>query len=141
MAERMGLLGVTAVVWRRSARTRLSEKRGFDSTIDYSWQEGRASPCSRDGGEGGIRTHGPSRVNGFQDRRFRPLSHLSLRIRREAREGYRNAGVDFQPNDMNSHSFRGLPFGVGMVILGTSQTCCCLQHLFEYGHYSRRFSA
>ena len=29
------------------------------------------------GGEGGIRTPGPLRVNGFQDRRFRPLSHLS----------------------------------------------------------------
>ena len=29
------------------------------------------------GGEGGIRTHGASRLNGFQDRRFRPLSHLS----------------------------------------------------------------
>ena len=30
------------------------------------------------GGEGGIRTPGPFRVNGFQDRRFRPLSHLSF---------------------------------------------------------------
>ena len=29
------------------------------------------------GGEGGIRTPGPLRVNGFQDRRYRPLSHLS----------------------------------------------------------------
>ncbi|CAK0773124.1 hypothetical protein CCP3SC15_460018 [Gammaproteobacteria bacterium] len=29
------------------------------------------------GGEGGIRTPGDSRLNGFQDRRFRPLSHLS----------------------------------------------------------------
>lgn len=29
------------------------------------------------GGEGGIRTHGTARFNGFQDRRFRPLSHLS----------------------------------------------------------------
>ena len=29
------------------------------------------------GGERGIRTPGPFRVNGFQDRRFRPLSHLS----------------------------------------------------------------
>ena len=29
------------------------------------------------GGGGGIRTHGPRRVNGFQDRRFRPLSHPS----------------------------------------------------------------
>jgi hypothetical protein len=30
-----------------------------------------------DGGEGGIRTPGPVTVNGFQDRRFKPLSHLS----------------------------------------------------------------
>jgi hypothetical protein len=29
------------------------------------------------GGEGGIRTPGRLPVNGFQDRRFRPLSHLS----------------------------------------------------------------
>ena len=29
------------------------------------------------GGEGGIRTPGSLRINGFQDRRFRPLSHLS----------------------------------------------------------------
>ena len=31
------------------------------------------------GGEGGIRTPGPLPVNGFQDRRFRPLSHLSVK--------------------------------------------------------------
>ena len=30
------------------------------------------------GGEGGIRTPGPFRVNGFQDRRDRPLRHLSV---------------------------------------------------------------
>ncbi len=29
------------------------------------------------GGERGIRTPGPSQVNGFQDRRNRPLCHLS----------------------------------------------------------------
>ncbi len=29
------------------------------------------------GGEAGIRTLGRSPFNGFQDRRFRPLSHLS----------------------------------------------------------------
>ena len=29
------------------------------------------------GGEAGIRTLGTARFNGFQDRRFRPLSHLS----------------------------------------------------------------
>jgi hypothetical protein len=29
------------------------------------------------GGEGEIRTHGPLRGNGFQDRRIRPLCHLS----------------------------------------------------------------
>ncbi len=31
-----------------------------------------------DGGEGGIRTHGPLPVNGFRDRPIRPLSHLSV---------------------------------------------------------------
>jgi hypothetical protein len=31
------------------------------------------------GGEGGIRTPGPVTVNGFQDRRNRPLCHLSGR--------------------------------------------------------------
>src|SRR5712692_2009672 len=38
-------------------------------------------PATRvNGGEGGIRTPGPVRINGFQDRRFRPLSHLSIDI-------------------------------------------------------------
>jgi hypothetical protein len=38
---------------------------------------------SRENGGGGIRTPGPLRVNGFQDRRFRPLSHpSSLRLSR-----------------------------------------------------------
>ena len=37
----------------------------------------RKSDRTSDGGEGGIRTPGPLRVNGFQDRRYRPLSHLS----------------------------------------------------------------
>ena len=32
------------------------------------------------GGGLGIRTPGPSQVNGFQDRRFRPLSHSSIFI-------------------------------------------------------------
>ena len=31
-----------------------------------------------DGGEGGIRTHGPFQDNGFRDRPIRPLSHLSV---------------------------------------------------------------
>ncbi len=30
------------------------------------------------GGEGGIRTPGGLRLNGFQDRRIRPLCHLSF---------------------------------------------------------------
>ena len=33
--------------------------------------------CLLYGGEAGIRTLGTARFNGFQDRRFRPLSHLS----------------------------------------------------------------
>ena len=31
-----------------------------------------------EGGERGIRTPGPVTVNGFQDRRIRPLCHLSM---------------------------------------------------------------
>ena len=34
-------------------------------------------PFDKTGGERGIRTPGPLRVNGFQDRRDRPLRHLS----------------------------------------------------------------
>ena len=40
------------------------------------------------GGEAGIRTLGPARANGFQDRRFRPLSHLS-----DGEKAYRKACV------------------------------------------------
>ena len=32
----------------------------------------------RSGGEGGIRTPGTFQFNGFQDRRIRPLCHLSM---------------------------------------------------------------
>ena len=39
----------------------------------------RAAPVPQTGGERGIRTPGPLRVNGFQDRRDRPLRHLSGR--------------------------------------------------------------
>ena len=39
------------------------------------------------GGEGGIRTHGTLRSSGFQDRRIRPLCHLSLRLRTNAPQG------------------------------------------------------
>lgn len=34
-------------------------------------------PFAELGGERGIRTPGPVTVNGFQDRRIRPLCHLS----------------------------------------------------------------
>ena len=35
-------------------------------------------PSWENGGEGGIRTPGTLRYNGFQDRRIRPLCHLSV---------------------------------------------------------------
>ncbi len=41
------------------------------------------------GGERGIRTPGPVTVNGFQDRRIRPLCHLS--------GGEDKAGLTFPP--------------------------------------------
>ena len=47
-------------------------------------QQKKAIPKNRNSffcGEGGIRTPGPVKVNGFQDRRNRPLCHLSDRFR------------------------------------------------------------
>ena len=37
-----------------------------------------------DGGGGGIRTHGASRLAGFQDQSFRPLSHPTMSGHRPA---------------------------------------------------------
>lgn len=42
--------------------------------IKQNWQR---KPRTANGGEAGIRTLGGLPLNGFQDRRFRPLSHLS----------------------------------------------------------------
>lgn len=36
------------------------------------------APIGEGNGEGGIRTHGTFRINGFQDRRLQPLGHLSM---------------------------------------------------------------
>ena len=45
-------------------------------------------------GEGGIRTHGAFRHNGFRDRHIQPLCHLSRRTRYDTyfRSGYKNLG-------------------------------------------------
>jgi hypothetical protein len=54
-------------------QTRRSKLRSFgkQKTHDNSWV------LILPGGERGIRTPGPVTVNGFQDRRIRPLCHLS----------------------------------------------------------------
>jgi len=44
---------------------------------DWVWGKEASQPIEKIGGEGGIRTHGPFRDNGFRDRPNRPLSHLS----------------------------------------------------------------
>src|SRR3569833_861039 len=51
------------------------------------------------GGEGGIRSPGPLRANGFQVRRFRPLSHLSYLYMRDigGRERWTTRAVQRQP--------------------------------------------
>lgn len=46
-------------------------------------------PCQTgSGGEGGIRTPGPLRANGFQDRRNRPLCHFSGTANNTAFQGF-----------------------------------------------------
>ena len=70
------------------ATLKMAERQGFEPWVPLpgqllSRQPRSATPaslrilsCRRSGGSR-IRTHGPLRVNGFQDRRFRPLSHSS----------------------------------------------------------------
>ena len=48
-----------------------------DQYAEFLQREGDSEVIENTGGEGGIRTHGPFRVNGFRDRPIRPLSHLS----------------------------------------------------------------
>ena len=67
--------------WRRS--------RDLNPGCDYShYSLSRGAPSAtwvlpqagdKAGGESGIRTHGCFHIAGFQDRCFRPLSHLSVR--------------------------------------------------------------
>jgi hypothetical protein len=49
------------------------------------------------GGEGGIRTPGTFRFNGFQDRRIRPLCHLSARAFSRGPSGNATARFGLQP--------------------------------------------
>ncbi|MEN9701344.1 MAG: hypothetical protein RIR55_659, partial [Bacteroidota bacterium] len=51
----------------------------------WAQKKGLSAPFSSCCGERGIRTPGPVTVNGFQDRRIRPLCHLSA-----ANVGYEN---------------------------------------------------
>lgn len=50
---------------------------------------------AKNGGGGGIRTHGTFRLSGFQDRRNRPLYHPSVEVLL-GREGYERGGLGFQ---------------------------------------------
>ena len=63
--------------WRK---TRLFKTiLGFDTGNPLYKKTGdRASFYLKISGKRGIRTPGPSQVNGFQDRRIRPLCHLSI---------------------------------------------------------------
>ena len=63
----------------------MAEKERFELSMDYNAHTRlageRLQPLGHFsvgvGGGGRIRTHGPVKVNGFQDRHFRPLSHSS----------------------------------------------------------------
>jgi hypothetical protein len=65
----------------------MAEKQRFELWMDYNAHTrlagerlqplGHFSVYSLYGGGGRIRTHGASRLNGFQDRHFQPLSHSS----------------------------------------------------------------
>ena len=58
-------------------KSRIRTCEGFPTDLQ-SVLVGRLSIFPTLGGERGIRTPGPVTVNGFQDRRIRPLCHFSL---------------------------------------------------------------
>ena len=65
----------------------------------------------KNGGERGIRTPGSFRNNGFQDRRIRPLCHLST-VKLECESHMRLIGrvnVRFQSNQTNAHKCKKIP--------------------------------
>jgi hypothetical protein len=60
-------------VFRETGSTSLKVTKGILSL----WPAIRSSKRAKYGGESEIRTHDPIKDNGFQDRRNRPLCHLS----------------------------------------------------------------
>src|SRR5690606_1465289 len=66
---------ITAFLWEEQDSNLRRFPNGF--TVRPRWPlEYLPDPC----GERGIRTPGPVTVNGFQDRRIRPLCHFSFAI-------------------------------------------------------------
>ena len=67
--------GVSLIEWERLWGEAI---RGLSESCRAGGREGDLPDLrGRGRGEGGIRTPGPRKDNGFQDRRYRPLSHLS----------------------------------------------------------------
>ena len=82
MAEREGFEpSVEVSPHTRLAGERLQPARPSLRNSDvtgYHWLPVKISSTIFSGGGSRIRTHGAVTLNGFQDRRFRPLSHPSL---------------------------------------------------------------
>jgi hypothetical protein len=100
------------------------------------------------GGEGGIRTHGGLPLNGFQDRRFRPLSHLSVvfglhRVKLTpvgAALGYRNPASVDQPISVETRGFSSCCFITWCLSLGTGMVGRCLYQPFDTFSGNQRIS-
>ena len=84
----------------------------FGSQHPYPmWRQPRVARRAKRGGERGIRTPGAFRHNGFQDRRIRPLCHLStvkLSCERHMRQIWR-VNVRFQQIRTNAHKCKKVP--------------------------------
>ncbi len=64
-----------------SAPPQYTRNQGFTNpnlSLPFKALSGLNGQLGQDGGEGGIRTPGTVKPNGFQDRRIRPLCHLSI---------------------------------------------------------------
>ncbi len=99
-------------------------RRGWDypaSRAFRDWLRFNDALSSQSLGEGGIRTHGTFPFSGFQDRRNRPLCHLSSRTPKKHRECSNTGNIPFFFNRLKPRiCFRG-----DVIKPGQAQSAAC----------------
>ena len=121
LAERVGLsrFAGSASLVLRTFTTALP--RWQSNGVLHPTEKSRLFAALKIGGEGGIRTHGTFPFSGFQDRRNRPLCHLSSRTPKKHRECSNTGNIPFFFNRLKPRiCFRG-----DVIKPGQAQSAAC----------------